>query len=202
MTTPLQAASASSSRDRFVDVLLPEEGGDRRRVEVRSYTASAGLTLAGDAFLEVDPAAPTPGKTEPSRRPLVRNAVRAFPFTGYREPPEWQGFLERLASPGAPLDQVQARAFKDLWTYLRVALGPSLPVPQVEPAEDGAVKLSWSRDSYYAEIEVHAPDDQHRCLHEWFIRDRRVDLHDGSDEPEPSPPPRRFLELLGHAIRG
>ena len=89
-----------------------------------------------------------------------------------------------------------------MWTHLRVAIGPKLPIPQVEPGEEGSVKLCWSRGGFYAEVELHPEDEIGRSLHEWFFRDRERDRHAGSGAPEPGAPDRSFFVLLRQAVQG
>jgi len=124
------------------------------------------------------------------------------PAHGSEEPEEWRVFLERLEAPPVALGRFHAGAFRALWKHLRVAIGPRLPLPQVAPDDEGALRLCWSRDQYYAELVLHRPDDQERCLHEWFFRDRVRDEHDGSKEPETGAPAVRFLRLLEDATAG
>ena len=64
-----------------------------------------------------------------------------------------------------------------------------VPFPQVE-GEGGAFTFSWSRDAFYAEIDV----SEGRL--EWFFSDRRSEFYDGGTE-ETLP---EFVRLLGKAI--
>jgi hypothetical protein len=129
------------------------------------------------------PLAPRERKGLPSGRPL--------------DPPEWVAFLESLTTPAVGLSASHAREVRQVWAELRGAVGARLTLPMVEPVDEGAVCLSWSSASVYAEIEIRA-DGQHA----WFIRDHETGGYDGSDGPEAGSPPRRLLQFLQAAFDG
>lgn len=116
---------------------------------------------------------------------------------GFTEPAEWTSFLAALEAPPVGLSRHHARYVRQAWAELRNAVGPSLPLPLAEPGEDGALKLAWSTPNFYAELEVLADG-----THEWFVRDRVRDVHDGSRSAEAGSLPRPFLSFLQVACRG
>lgn len=169
----------------------------------RPWATGASLDAADPSLAEVDEAL-----TRELRR--LRKAgigvpgglVDSSPPPSIEREADWHRFLSDLTGPPFRLSERHAKALRDLWTYLRIAIGPRLSLPQVDATEEGSIKLCWSRPQYYAEIELHREDGEGRCRHEWFFRDRVDDTHDGSTEPESGAPALRFLGLLQRATGG
>lgn len=105
----------------------------------------------------------------------------------------WRAFLDSLESRGLPIQQ--RSAFRDLWTHVRNAIGARVTLPAVDTTDEGQLVMRWSTPGFYAEAEV-SPDGKY----EWFFRDRLLDRHSGSDEPQAAIP-GDFIRILATAFR-
>ena len=119
--------------------------------------------------------------------------------TAQPEPVEWTACLERLDT------RPFGHYVRATWQELRQALGPGLPLPQVNlNVSDGdaygsdadienanVVTFSWSQNAVYAEIEIF--EDGSR---EWFIRHRGTEDRAGSNGPETGLLDVRLLQML------
>lgn len=112
----------------------------------------------------------------------------------------FEEFLEHLSDRAADISPEQATAIRTVWFTVSIAVGPKLRPPQVEAGEDGAIKLAWSREAFYAEVDVHPPDERGHVAYEWFFRDRVHDRHAGSSDLEPQPPGRALFDALRAAF--
>jgi hypothetical protein len=97
--------------------------------------------------------------------------IRAWLGESVEAPTEW-GALDGLESAGVAHDH--AEHVRATWRELQGVAGP-IPLPRV--TLDDTVKLAWSTDALYAEIEIYA--DGTRA---WFARNRRTNAHAGSGD--------------------
>jgi hypothetical protein len=66
---------------------------------------------------------------------------------------------------------------------------PDLPMPHIEPLEDGTVRLSWSSRFAYAELELNPETGN-----EWFVRSPFE--YANSDKPLHGEPPETFVSFV------
>jgi hypothetical protein len=114
------------------------------------------------------------------------------------DPPDaiaWATFLDRLCAPPVGLSEAHADAVRLRWRQLKSRVGATVTPPQVEGGDDGQVKLAWSRDHFYANLEIY-PDNSV----EWFFRDRLRNEHFGSTEGDRGPIAERLVTKLREAL--
>jgi hypothetical protein len=167
------------------------------------HSASESFTQVLRSWVEV----------ERERQPRTKNSFPAFTPGVSREakelrgmwdllvsgdPPDaiaWATFLDRLCAPPVGLSEAHADAVRLRWRQLKSRVGATVTPPQVEGGDDGQVKLAWSRDHFYANLEIY-PDNSV----EWFFRDRLRNEHFGSTEGDRGPIAERLVTKLREAL--
>lgn len=102
---------------------------------------------------------------------------------------DWDRFLETLEAPPVSATSVQAVRIRQMWREIQSFIEE---FPRVtEGDEKGDLKLSWSREHVYVEINI-LPD----ASYTWFARHRIKDCYDGIGEPITGTPPQTLLDWL------
>lgn len=87
----------------------------------------------------------------------------------------WRSFVS-----GLPITSAHLAAVIHLWDALILRLAPSpWPLPLTQMTATGNVQLAWDTGRHYVEVDI-LPDG----TQEWFYRDRKTNVLDGTDEPE------------------
>lgn len=102
----------------------------------------------------------------------------------------WLAYLKslserKLANEGVPTIAQQ------LWSRLRQLHGGITP-PNARPTDDGGVRMSWTENGRYLEIEIAAD----HATFEWFYRDTKAEVSDGEDSIPVTETPSRLVSRL------
>lgn len=100
----------------------------------------------------------------------------------------WPQYLGRIGA-----DSHEGAVAVLVWTSVASAV-EGLPVPRAaySPEEDPAVSLAWEGDEHYVDIDI-----MRGGAIEWFYRNRKTSVFDGSAGPEPAHAlPARLIECL------
>lgn len=105
----------------------------------------------------------------------------------------WITYLDSLLERQLA-NKLVVEAARNLWASLR-KMHASITPPNARPTDDGGVRMSWTNNGRYLEVEIAAD----AATFEWFYRNTKARVSDGDDSiPITKTPPElasRVLEL-------
>ena len=106
----------------------------------------------------------------------------------------WLAYLKSLSERKLANEGVSTVA-QQLWYRLRQLDGAIRP-PNARPTDDGGMRMSWTENGRYLEIEIAAD----AATFEWFYRDTSAKISDGDDAIPVTETPNQLLSRLRDLI--